>query len=118
LNLCEIPATLAQRGNPGYDMTLGGVRFSLKTQANKGLSSRYLHISKFMELGGGTWTDQEEDFMGLREQFFRHMESYDRILFVSFTPNGALKRAYQRTIPCCHDSIRRQVLSIDLLGNP
>jgi len=33
-----------------------------------------------MELGRGTWTDQEEDFIGLREQFFRHMESYDRIL--------------------------------------
>ncbi len=80
LNLCEIPATLAPRGNPGYDMTIGGVRFSLKTQANKGISSRYLHISKFMELGRGTWTDQEDDFMGLREQFFRHMESYDRIL--------------------------------------
>jgi len=68
------------RGNPGYDITIGGLRFSLKTQANKGISSRYLHISKFMELGRGTWTDQEEDFMGLREQFFRHMESSDRIL--------------------------------------
>ncbi|MGH8070867.1 MAG: hypothetical protein ACRERE_37675 [Candidatus Entotheonellia bacterium] len=33
-----------------------------------------------MELGKGTWTDQEEDFRGLREQFFRHLESYDRIL--------------------------------------
>jgi hypothetical protein len=80
LNLCEIPSTLAVRGNPGHDITINGVRFSLKTQANKGISSHYLHISKFMELGRGTWTDQEENFVGLREQFFRHMESYDRIL--------------------------------------
>jgi hypothetical protein len=33
-----------------------------------------------MELGRGTWTDQEKDFIGLREQFVRHLESYDRIL--------------------------------------
>jgi hypothetical protein len=80
LNLCEIPATLAPRGNPGQDITIRGVPFSLKTQANKGISHRSLHISKFMELGRGTWTDQADDFRGLREQFFRHLESYDRIL--------------------------------------
>jgi hypothetical protein len=80
LNLCGTPATLASRGNPGHDITISGVRFSLKTQANKGISSHYLHVSKFMELGRGTWTDKEEDFIGLREQFFRHMNSYDRIL--------------------------------------
>ena len=80
LNLCKIPTALAPRGNPGHDITIRGVPFSLKTQANKGISHRFLHISKFMELGKGTWTDQEEDFRGLREQFFRHMESYDRIL--------------------------------------
>jgi hypothetical protein len=80
LNLCGIPAMLASRGNPGHDITISGVRFSLKTQANKGISGRYLHVSKFMELGRGRWTDQEADFTGLREQFFRHMNSYDRIL--------------------------------------
>jgi hypothetical protein len=80
LNLCEIPATLASRGNPGHDITIHGLPFSLKTQANKGISHRFLHISKFMELGRGKWTDQEEDFRGLREQFFRHLEAYERIL--------------------------------------
>jgi hypothetical protein len=80
LNLCEIPALLAPRGNPGHDITIRGIPFSLKTQANTRISHRSLHISKFMELGKGTWTDQEEDFRGLREQFFRHLESYDRIL--------------------------------------
>ena len=33
-----------------------------------------------MELGKGEWTDQEEDFIGLRQQFFTHMHAYDRIL--------------------------------------
>ncbi len=80
LNLYEIPATLALRGNAGHDITIRSVPFSLKIQANKGISHRSLHISKFMELGKGIWTDQEEDFRGLREQFFRHLESYDRIL--------------------------------------
>jgi hypothetical protein len=80
LNLCGIPAALAPRGHPGHDLTIGNARFSLKTQANKGISARYLHISKFMELGRGVWTDQEADFIGLREQFFRHLEAYDRIL--------------------------------------
>jgi len=86
LNLCGIPATLASRGNPGHDITIRGVRFSLKTQANKGISSRYLHISKFMELGKGAWTDQESDFIGLREQFFQHLRSYDRILSLRRLP--------------------------------
>jgi Type II site-specific deoxyribonuclease len=80
LNLCGIPAMLAYRGNPGHDITIRDVRFSLKTQANKGISNRYLHISKFMELGKGEWTDREEDFIGLRQQFFTHMHAYDRIL--------------------------------------
>jgi Type II site-specific deoxyribonuclease len=36
--------------------------------------------SEFMELGKGTWTDKDKDLIGLREQFFRYMGSYDRIL--------------------------------------
>jgi hypothetical protein len=62
LNLCEIPAALAPRGHPSHDITIRGVPFSLKTQADQGISHHSLHISKFMELGSGTWTDQEEDF--------------------------------------------------------
>lgn len=79
LNLCGITATLAPRGNPGHDITIGGVPFSLKTQAESSLRQDYLHISKFMELGKGAW-ETEEDLVGLREQFFRHMRSYQRIL--------------------------------------
>jgi hypothetical protein len=42
LNLYEIPATLAPRGNAGHDITIRAVPFSLKTQANKGISHRVI----------------------------------------------------------------------------
>jgi type II restriction enzyme len=79
LNDCGIPSQLARRGNPGYDITIRGVPFSLKTQADKNIKREVIHISKFMELGKGRWVD-EADLAGLRDRFLRHMESYDRIL--------------------------------------
>src|ERR1035438_2536801 len=53
LNRCGIPSVLASKGNPGHDITIKGVPFSLKTQADKGIDPDFLHISKFMELGKG-----------------------------------------------------------------
>jgi hypothetical protein len=79
LNKCGIPAVLADKCNPGHDITIKGVPFSLKTQADRGINPDSLHISKFMELGKGKW-EVEEDLIGLRDRFFNHMNSYDRIL--------------------------------------
>jgi len=79
-SLCGIEAELARRGNPGHDITIKGEKFSLKTQANKNINRSFVHISKFMELGKGQWSDKDEDLVGLRNQFFSHMKSYDRIL--------------------------------------
>ena len=79
MNRCGIPAKLANKGNPGHDITLKGIPYSLKTQADKGIKVGLLHISKFMELGKGAWL-VEEDLKGLRDRFFLHMKSYDRIL--------------------------------------
>lgn len=81
-NLClgQNKADLAGRGNPGHDLTIDGIRYSLKTQADRNISASKLHISKFHELGKGNWGDQESDLIGLRDQFFDHMKSYDRIL--------------------------------------
>ena len=79
LNLCGISAQLAAKGNPGHDITIRGVPFSLKTQADRNLRRDFLHISKFMELGKGAWV-VEQDLIGLRDQFFKHMNAYDRIL--------------------------------------
>lgn len=77
---CGVPAVRASRGNPGHDMTIHGVAFSLKTQANKGIKNDSIHISKFMELGKGSWSDKPSDLVGLRDQFFKHMQSYERIV--------------------------------------
>lgn len=79
-NQSGVPARLAAKGNPGHDITIDGVRMSLKTQADKGIKVGSLWISKFMELGQGDWSDRDEDLVGLRDQFLRHMNAYDRIL--------------------------------------
>jgi len=73
-------ATLAPRGQRGFDITIDGVRFSLKTEAAKTIKENILHISKFMELGGGQWGTNESDLEGLRQQFLRTLSAFDRIL--------------------------------------
>jgi hypothetical protein len=78
--LCGIEAKTARKGNPGDDITINGQKFSLKTQADKSIKRGSIWISKFMELGKGQWSDQDEDLVGLRDRFIAHMKSYDRIL--------------------------------------
>jgi len=73
-------AVLAPKGNPGHDITIDGVKVSLKTQADKGIKENLLWVSKFMELGKGQWSNKPEELEGLRQQFFAHMKNYDRIL--------------------------------------
>lgn len=73
-----IPATLAAKGNPGHDITVRDERWSLKTQADRGIRPDQIHISKFMELGKGQWVT-EADLAGLRDRMFAHMRGYDRI---------------------------------------
>lgn len=80
LNLSGHKAMLAPKGNPGHDATVDGVQLSLKTQADKNIKENSLWISKFMELGRGNWGDNPTDLEGLRGQFLRHMESYEKIL--------------------------------------
>jgi type II restriction enzyme len=72
-------AHTARKGNPGHDITIEGTNVSLKTQAEATIKANEIHISKFMELGHGEWTDKPEQLVGLRDQFFHHMRSYERI---------------------------------------
>ena len=74
-----ISAQRAPRGNPGHDITIEGVPWSLKTQANKDIELNKIHISKFMELGKGEWTDKVDDLWGLLERFYQHLSRYERI---------------------------------------
>lgn len=82
---CGARSELACQGNPGHDITVENVRYSLKTQANRSIRADFVWISKFMELGKGDWTDKDEQLRGLLKQFLRHMNSYERILVLRAT---------------------------------
>ena len=88
LTLSGQNADLAPKGNPGHDANLNGVKVSLKTQANKGIKENAIWVSKFMELGRGQWSDNPSDLEGLRNQFFSHMNNYDRILTLRCLSKG------------------------------
>ncbi len=68
----SIQAKRAPRGNPGHDITIGNTRCSLKTQADKNIKAGVIHISKYMELGKGDWTDRVEDLRGLLTHLIHH----------------------------------------------
>ncbi len=79
---------LAGKGNPGHDIDIEGVRFSLKSQADKNIKPDVIWISKFMEMGKGDWTDNPKQLVGLRERFLEHMKKYDRILTLRCISKG------------------------------
>lgn len=82
LNSSYPVAALAPKGNPGHDITINGVKISLKTQADKNLKIDTIRISKFMELGKGKWGDKPEDLEKLRKSFLNHLKKYKRILML------------------------------------
>ena len=93
---CGRKAELASRGNPGHDITIDGVRFSLKTEGSKNIRESEIHISKFKELGKGEWTDKVSDLNGLRNQFLAHMKAYDRVIMLRYLSVKATKdRRYE-----------------------
>jgi hypothetical protein len=95
LNQCGKRAALAAKGNPGHDITIEGVPCSLKTQADASIKADKLHISKFMELGKGHWSARVKDLEGLREQFFAHMNAYERIFSLRCLSKGPARWHYE-----------------------
>jgi hypothetical protein len=89
LNANGHKAEKAPTGNPGHDLTVDGVPWSLKTQADKSIKAATIHISKFMELGKGEWRD-EDDLAGLRDRMLAHMRSYDRIFDLRCLSRGSV----------------------------
>lgn len=73
-------AGFAARGNRGHDITIGKTKVSLKTQADKSIKADSIWISKYMELGKGTWSDDPVQLEGLRRAFLDHLKASDRIL--------------------------------------
>lgn len=93
---CGRNATMAPRGNPGHDITVGVERISLKTQADKHLRLSVINIHRFMELGRGNWTDDPNDLIQLRDQYLAHLKGYDRILVLRNTAYPTLSNPYWR----------------------
>jgi len=90
-----ILAQLAPRGSPGYDIEIQAERFSLKTEAAKAIKQSTIHISKFMELGGGQWGDNPDDLVGLRDQFLSNLEGIQRILTLRSLQKGEPAYRYE-----------------------
>lgn len=88
LTLSDRKAILAPKGNRGHDIEIEGTKISLKTQADRYIREDKIWISKFMELGKGTWGDNPKDLIRLRSMFLQHLKSYDRIFTLR-----ALRRA-------------------------
>ncbi|HRQ90510.1 MAG TPA: restriction endonuclease [Bacteroidia bacterium] len=84
----KVDAQLAPRGTRGYDIQIDAERFSLKTEAAKAIRENTIHISKFMELGGGQWGDNPTDLVGLRDQFLVNLSGIQRILILRALKKG------------------------------
>ena len=80
LRRCGLKCKKAKSGNPGHDLTINRIRFSVKTQADKKIKLSELHISKFMELGKGNWRKRIRDLHALRNQFIAHLKGYEKII--------------------------------------
>ena len=83
-----VVASLAPRGQRGFDIEISTEKFSLKTEAAKAIRENTIHISKFMELGGGTWGSNSNDLIGLRQQFLTALAGINRILILRTLKKG------------------------------
>lgn len=64
-----------------WDLMAAGVRFSLKTQADKGVSTRCVYVQKFSEaLWIRRFDDPAELASQTKERILAHLSQYDRIL--------------------------------------
>ena len=90
-----IDVMLAQRGQRGYDLRIKDENFSLKTEAAKAIRLGTIHISKFMELGGGKWGDDPADLIGLRAQFLDALAGMQRLLILRALRQGIPDYLYE-----------------------
>ena len=95
LKASDVAAELAPRGRRGYDIRITGLNVSLKTEAARAIRVDTLHISKFMELGGGQWGDNPDDLVGLRQQFLDNLAGIDRILVLRALRKGEPDYLYE-----------------------
>jgi len=91
LILANRKAELAKsRTNRGHDITVDGVRASLKTEAAKGIRETHLHVSKWMELGKGDWK-----LPALLAHFLGHLTGYERVFSMRCLEQGPKHYQYE-----------------------
>ena len=95
LKTSGVVAELAPRGRRGYDIRISEKTVSLKTEAASAIRVDLLHISKFMELGGGQWGNDPNDLIGLRQQFLDNLAGIDRILVLRALRKGEPDYLYE-----------------------
>jgi type II restriction enzyme len=95
LSASGVAAALATRGRRGYDIKITGHNVSLKTEAARAIRVDILHISKFMELGGGQWGENPADLVGLRQQFLDNLAGIDRIIVLRALRKGEPDYLYE-----------------------
>ena len=76
-------------------MNITGHNVSLKTEAARAIRIDMLHISKFMELGGGQWGNDPNDLVGLRQQFLDNLAGIDRIIVLRALRKGEPDYLYE-----------------------
>jgi transcriptional regulator with XRE-family HTH domain len=91
LNEAGIPSQLVQsRTNRGHDIMIGDTPVSLKTEAAANIREETIYISKWMELGKGTW-----ELPILRDLFLEHVQNYERIFTLRCLSNKPTKIWYE-----------------------
>lgn len=84
------------RTNPGHDLTVDDVRWSLKTVADKAIKRDPVLLTKWMELGKGTWGKDVGDLKRLCDKFVAHLAGYDRVFVLRYlTPGARTEHEYE-----------------------
>lgn len=68
--------------NPGHDVTVDKVKFSLKTEAGKSINSDFITISKLMEARWIRECQTGEDFQRGMSKLLTHFLHYERIVML------------------------------------
>jgi len=88
------------RTNKGFDITVDGERWSLKTEGSQKINSEKLRIGKVIELGGDSWgTTDVGDLVRLRNRFLEHLNGFDRVFQLRYfrcpSDDGKLIHKYE-----------------------
>lgn len=96
-------------GESSYDVAANGVRWSLKTEAAKGISARQVKVEKFMEARWARECTTPAACFEALPRIVSHMDGYDRILIL---------RAFQRAQHTVYrlEEIPKEILLRSLLA--